>query len=222
MSGIRVKPDIPTAAPQPRRTVSVYEKMQEARERRAALLSASEPANLPTAARLDTTPELKPEPIELRDTVAETVVFGPEPEKAPARRSATKWTIRGLVVLLAALVTIAVFTAKVPSPGPGPVFAPPLASLSDPALGAPLLVVVSPTPDQIVVPAPVPEVLPVVTAAPVPAPAPAPPQQKGPELTDTIAIPAPPSATPAALITLPNDILPPERPEFTSADQTNG
>ena len=222
MSGRNVRPVVEGTAEKPRKTVSVYDKMQEARARRAALLNASEPANLPTAARTHTAPEPKAEPIAPTDTVAGTVLVEPETEQATANRSVTKWTIRGLVVLLVVLVGFAVFTALPQRPGLGPDFAPPLANLYEPALGAPLLVTVAPKSDRIVFPAPVPAVLPDVTAAAVPGPAPAPPQQKGPELADTIAIPVPPSATPAALITLPNDILPPERPDFASADRANG
>ncbi len=191
MSGHGVNQKVLAPPRELRRTVTVYERMEAARARRAALLGPSNPANLPRQARAE--PEAPPAPVE--------PVVQPEETLPATDRRVVPWLVRGLVILLAVLIAIALLTA---SPRvislPQPDFAPPLPALAAQGLGGPLLVTIpasAPPPGTGAAPAPlrpfredVAYVL--VSRAPL---------ERGPAVFEAIDTLAPPPVRPSGLFT---------------------
>lgn len=208
-----------------RKTVSFQDKLEEARERRAATLSR-QPANNPgpAAPAAPTTLHL----VHPRPTSPEAPV-GPETASAePAGRGATAppavetaeetsratgltWTIRSLTALLLLLTGLAVHQVSSTPGALAPDFAPPLARLSSQAFGPPLLASVSHRTDR-----PLRSVDRVALAPATPAPAPvlrtAAPAPRGPAVMPSVVAPALPRAAPAAVVVVPSNLRPPERP----------
>ena len=143
MSGSKLKSHPPVAEEQLRRRVSVYDKMEAARTRRAAVLKASDPANLPTAAPPRTVlpepamPKTDPSPL---PSLGPFASFAAHEDTEPAGRTTPKGLFRVLTVLLVALAAAAVFTLETQPPISEPEFGPPLASLANVGAGSPLLV----------------------------------------------------------------------------------
>lgn len=226
MSGSRVKHEVPEPAARPRRTVSVYDKMQEARERRAALLNATEPANLPrqATAALPTSspnsPEQEPAPTSSR--FPEIPPASPEVLEVPSRSAGTKWTIRALVILLAVLVGIAVHMASTERIGPGPEITPPVASLSQPAMGQEIPIPAGPGADPAIAATTAPLAPPRVILPEHPRAGLGETRPKGPVIADSVDLPVMPAVSASALVVLPNEVLPPERPDFRATGQSGG
>lgn len=228
MSGRIVNSDVPKAVGKSRRTVSVYDKMQEARERRAALLSVSDPANLPRAAT-PARPVSEPVPSAAEHErpsppMPEVPATAPEAESRPAHRPgvATKWTIRALVVLLAVLVGIAAHMAGSERIDPGPQIAPPVASLPQPAMGPPMLIQTTRGADPAIASTTAPPAPPGAVVPELPRAAVGETRPRGPEIADSIDVPIMPAVSASALVVLPNEVLPPERPDFTATGQSGG
>ena len=226
MSGHRVQHEVPEPATRPRRTVSVYDKMQEARERRAALLSASEPANLPeqatTAQPTSSTdaPGPKTEPALPRFPEIPPASPGAIPEHG--RGAGTKWTIRALVILLAVLVGIAVHMSGSDRIGPGPQIPPPVASPSQPAAGQPIPIPAGLGTDPAIAATTAPLGPPDVMLPEHPRAVPGETRPKGPVIADSVELPVMPAVSASALVVLPNEVLPPERPDFLATGQSGG
>ncbi|MEQ9037894.1 MAG: hypothetical protein RIE24_06030 [Silicimonas sp.] len=219
MYSSNVSPKVREEVSQPRRTVSVYEKMQEARARRAALMGTSEPANDPSAA-----PRAEPRPAAPVADLAPKVGVSPvtpastpEPDRTPGSR--LKWIIRGLTGLLVVLVAIAINTAQFARPGPGPRFAPPAVSLMPQNTGAPFLGTVGRWADPQISP---PAHTSLADAATGQAPdlSTAPPAAPAPDFVTFVDTPVAPQAQPSGVVTLSDDLRPPARPESIGTDET--
>lgn len=216
MSARNPRPRSIESADKPRKSVSVYDKLAEARERRAEVLAATQPANLPTAAyphREASRPAPTVEP-SLRE-----VPEVPELPKTgkPTATPTSHWLARALTVLLVILVVAAAMHFRTGPEGPGPAFAPPEVSLSDAGTGERLDTVNASRADQVI---PMPsapslrrsdpgELPTVLTAAPA---------LRGPVVIDTVEVPEIPSARPAGIVTLSNNFRPPHRPDDISSN----
>ena len=216
------------AARRGRKTVSFHDKLEEARERRAVALSrqTSDGERVAMAAPAPLRPaRAAPAPIAATEA-AEPVAPEPEPPTlaedtypadAPTGQR-TKWIIRGLTVVLLVLTGAAIHQLPSEPRALPPDFSPPVVRLSAQAYGPPLLASVSyriDRPLRAVERLPLPDALPgAAPALRISAPAP-----RGPQLTPFVAAPAAPSATPAILVVLPNDVRPPERPQSVAYDR---
>lgn len=211
-----------------RKTVSIYDRVEEARERRASVLG-SQPANISSAAPARKPRAVNPEPVQvpvqvqapepeqIAELPAPEAQTSPLPDTAPAR-SATRWTIAGLTALLLILTGIALTRIEAEPPVLAPEFNPPIVSLTPQAYGPPLLATVSHGNDQSVKIGD-PAMLAGLSAGRSPAVDTAVPAPKAPALMEIVDGPRSPAANPAALVVLPNDLRPPERPDQTPGQQ---
>lgn len=190
----------------PRRSLSFHDKMEDARLRRAAALSADKPANLPRKAvksaapstpRIDmaeSAPAPKPEPIKAN-------------EPAPSPRRKPRVILQALALLLLALVMVAYSQGRGLAPLTAAAFHPPMVSLQTPATPVAKPATFSPAAvpgltreEPSLVSSPEADVLPATLPA---APAP-----HGPRILDLIDTLAAPPARPAGLVTMSGDALP--------------
>lgn len=153
MSGRNLKSLQGTNGHAPRRALSTYDKMQEARARRAALFGEGDPANLPRPAQPcepDVAPELaQPDAVDKKThTESRRPAFAPlapaDSETPPPKKGAAiRNLILGLTSLLIVLIAIAAYNIRAAEPVFVPSFAPPLVELGASGAGSPLLVSVS-------------------------------------------------------------------------------
>lgn len=201
MSGSRSAQKSSAAGQAPRRAASQYDKMQDARARRAAVLEARDAANLPVA----TGKKTEPEPQAMADSGPEEPLAPPAeqatPESvAPPERRRPVWVIRVLFLLLIALIAVAVARYRPPEPETAPDVSSATDALSLPGLGTPSFIAVSreqplpaPQPPRQALAAPFPDGSPTRPILPASA---------GPSVADEIDALSPPPARPADLVIL--------------------
>ena len=224
-----------TSARDPRRGMSVHDKMEEARARRAALLQAGTPANTPKAVSRATprvarrerkasvapayaaVTELPPAPIAQNPAPAVAIAPPEVSQAAAAPRAAasgrmTAFLSSGLSLLLLGLGVLVYSVTDRPTPVSAPDFAPPRVSLLPTGLGEPLLLSLpgSPQPAGDAVPRQA------VVAPPEPAVERAPADtlatNRGPQLADSVTPPVQPEALPASILILTESVRPRIRP----------
>ena len=208
MSGRNLKSLQGTDGHAPRRTLSTYDKMQEARARRAALFEAGDPANLPGPAQ---SPDPEPipdtsqtEPDETSTPLpAERHAYTPvaplEDYPEPMKRgSGSRKLILSLFILLIVLVGIAVYNIRTAEPVFEPTFAPPQVELGATGTGSPLLVAVGVGKDRSIKSGTHPY-LATVSADRLPLSSTTPPLPAGPELFDDVETPQTPTRFPSGL-----------------------
>ena len=220
MSGRNLKSLQGTDGHAPRRTLSSYDKMQEARARRAALLESGDPANLPGPAQ---PPESEP-PLEAIQTEPVDTSTPPEADRSafapispvedysePTKRgSGTRALILGLFTLLIVLVGIAAYNIRTTDPVFGPSFAPPQVELGPIGTGNPLLVATGGWDDSSVSFS-INELLASVSSDRLPLTPVTPPLPAGPELFDDVKAPQTPTRFPSGLTAITGK-RPPGRP----------
>ena len=146
------------AARRARKSVSFYDKMEEARARREEVLSRR-PANISSAAPqapgrtkpaerpLSRVEQSAPDALPIEAPAEETPAAVPE---AVAAGQTVKWTIRALSLTLVILIGIALFRTEAQPPAVPPEFSPPQVSLTSQAFGPPLLASISHRTDRAV------------------------------------------------------------------------
>lgn len=224
-----------TSARDPRRGMSVHDKMEEARARRAALLQAGTPANTtkavsratPRVARRERKASVAPvstavtelPPASIAEKPAPAVAIAP-PEvsraaaapRAAATGRMTAFLSSGLSLLLLGLGVLVYSVIDRPTPVSAPEFAPPRVSLLPTGLGEPLLLSLpgslEPAGDAVPRQAVVAPPEPVVERVPADTLA----SNRGPRLADSVTPPVQPDARPASIMILKETARPRIRP----------
>lgn len=193
-----------------RKGVSVYDKLADARERRAEVLAASRPANETTPVKSRKAPAV-PEPAKPETTAKSD----PDTVKHNGNRG-PRQLIWALSLLLIGLVVTALVAARTDTSLPVPAFSLQLGGLLTPE-------------DHSNLSLPLPQAFPFrpisLATAPLlprtgpddpPASSPAAPAPRGPSVTDSVQPPQPPQTGPAGILTLTNEIRPQRRPSSGS------